>query len=122
MNTTEQTSIRFTGTQINYYFLCRKKLWYFTKNIEMEHNSDAVYLGKLIHETSANAVTSAAACSPKRCRTPKSINVERSGFKLGLLYSRTLSPGWLSLKRSAIEGARKPRPIEACKMVAGKGL
>ncbi|WP_169704502.1 CRISPR-associated protein Cas4 [Candidatus Kuenenia stuttgartiensis] len=52
MNTTEQTSIRFTGTQSNYYFLCRKKLWYFTKNIEMEHNSDAVYLGKLIHETS----------------------------------------------------------------------
>jgi CRISPR-associated exonuclease Cas4 len=45
-------NIRFTGTQINYYFLCRKKLWYFTKNIEMEQNSDAVYLGKLIHETS----------------------------------------------------------------------
>lgn len=44
--------IRFTGTQINYYFLCKKKLWYFVHNIEMEQNSDAVYLGKLIHETS----------------------------------------------------------------------
>ena len=52
MDTQLSTSIRFTGTQINYYFLCRKKLWYFTKNIEMEQNSDAVYLGKLIHETS----------------------------------------------------------------------
>lgn len=52
MNTTEQKNIRFTGTQINYYFLCKKKLWYFIKNIEMEQNSDAVYLGKLIHETS----------------------------------------------------------------------
>lgn len=45
-------SIRFTGTQMNYYFLCKKKLWYFSRNIEMEQTSDAVYLGKLIHETS----------------------------------------------------------------------
>ena len=45
-------SIRFTGTQINYYFLCKKKLWYFSKNIEMEQTSEAVYLGKLIHEAS----------------------------------------------------------------------
>src|SRR5574337_457388 len=46
------TSIRFTGTQINYYFLCKKKLWYFSHDIAMEQTSDAVYLGKLIHETS----------------------------------------------------------------------
>ena len=52
MNATEQTNIRFTGTQINYYFLCKKKLWYFSHDIAMEHTSDAVYLGKLIHETS----------------------------------------------------------------------
>lgn len=45
-------NIRFTGTQINYFFLCRKKLWYFSHDIQMEQNSDAVYLGKLIHETS----------------------------------------------------------------------
>ncbi|GAB63522.1 MAG: CRISPR-associated protein Cas4 [Candidatus Jettenia sp.] len=45
-------NIRFTGTQINYFFLCKKKLWYFSHDIQMEQNSDAVYLGKLIHETS----------------------------------------------------------------------
>lgn len=44
--------IRITGTQINYYFICKKKLWYFVHDIAMEQNSDAVYLGKLIHETS----------------------------------------------------------------------
>jgi len=44
--------LRFTGTQVNYYFLCKKKLWYFCHDIQMEKNSDAVYLGKLIHETS----------------------------------------------------------------------
>lgn len=45
-------NLRFTGTQFNYYFLCRKKLWYFSHYIQMEQNSDLVYLGKLIHETS----------------------------------------------------------------------
>lgn len=44
--------LRLTGTQINYYFLCQRKLWYFAHDIQMEQNNDAVYLGKLIHETS----------------------------------------------------------------------
>ena len=39
-----------TGTQINYYFLCFRKLWYFTHQIQMEHNSDLVEMGKVIHE------------------------------------------------------------------------
>jgi CRISPR-associated exonuclease Cas4 len=45
-------NLRFTGTEINYYFLCKKKLWYFSHDISMEQGSDMVYLGKLIHETS----------------------------------------------------------------------
>jgi len=43
---------RITGTHINYYFLCHRKLWLFANGIQMEHNSDLVYEGKLIHETS----------------------------------------------------------------------
>lgn len=46
------STLRHTGTEVNYYFLCAKKLWYFSRGIQMEHNSDAVYLGKLIHENS----------------------------------------------------------------------
>ena len=41
-----------TGTHINYYFLCHRKLWLFSNGIQMEHTSDLVYEGKLIHETS----------------------------------------------------------------------
>lgn len=40
-----------TGTHINYYFICHRKLWLFTNSIQMEHTSDTVYEGKLIHET-----------------------------------------------------------------------
>ncbi len=45
-------SPRITGVQINYYFGCRRKLWLFSRGIQMEHESDLVYQGKVIHETS----------------------------------------------------------------------
>jgi len=41
-----------TGTHINYYFSCHRQLWLFANSIQMEHISDAVTEGKLIHETS----------------------------------------------------------------------
>ena len=40
-----------TGTHINYYFICKRKLWLFANGIQMEQTSDLVYEGKLIHET-----------------------------------------------------------------------
>jgi len=40
------------ATHINYYFVCKRKLWLFANGINMEHTSDLVYEGKLIHETS----------------------------------------------------------------------
>ena len=41
-----------TGTQINYYYVCHRKLWLFSHNISMEHTSEAVEIGSLIHEYS----------------------------------------------------------------------
>lgn len=41
-----------TATHINYYFVCRRKLWFFANHIFSEHNSELVQLGKLIHEDS----------------------------------------------------------------------
>jgi len=40
------------GTHFNYYHVCKRKLWLFANGISMEHTSDLVYEGKLIHETS----------------------------------------------------------------------
>ena len=42
----------YTGTQVNYYFVCKRKLWLFSRNFEMEHSSDLVLLGKILHESS----------------------------------------------------------------------
>ena len=41
-----------TGTEVNYYLLCKRKLWLFSRGIQMEHTSDNVFMGKLIDEHS----------------------------------------------------------------------
>ena len=43
--------MQLTATHINYYHICRRKLWLFANGINMEHTSDTVYEGKLIGET-----------------------------------------------------------------------
>lgn len=44
--------MNLTGTHFNYYNVCKRKLWLFANGINMEHTSDLVYEGKLIHEES----------------------------------------------------------------------
>ena len=44
--------MKVTGTHFNYYQVCKRKLWLFANGITMEHTSDLVYEGKLIHEES----------------------------------------------------------------------
>lgn len=41
-----------TGLMIYYYFVCKRKLWYFVHEIEMEQNSELVSIGKVLDETS----------------------------------------------------------------------
>lgn len=41
-----------TGTHFNYYQFCLRKLWLFANGINMEQESDLVYEGKLVHESS----------------------------------------------------------------------
>ena len=43
---------KINGTQINYYFICKTKLWLFSHNIQLEHDSETVNLGKVLHEDS----------------------------------------------------------------------
>ncbi len=44
--------LKIQGTKMNYYFICKRKLWLYSKGITMEQNSDRVTSGKLIHEKS----------------------------------------------------------------------
>jgi len=41
---------KITGTLYSYYFLCKRKLWYSANNIDMEHESENVAIGKILGE------------------------------------------------------------------------
>ncbi len=43
---------RITGVMVYYYFVCRRKLWYFIHEINMENENENVMLGKLLDENS----------------------------------------------------------------------
>lgn len=43
---------RITGVMVYYYFVCKRKLWYFCHEIRMESNNEDVQLGKILDETS----------------------------------------------------------------------
>lgn len=43
---------RITGVMVYYYFVCHRKLWYFSHEINMEAEDESVMLGKLIDENS----------------------------------------------------------------------
>ena len=42
--------LTYTGTQVNYYLICKRKLWLFSRGLEMEEISDLVLLGRFLHE------------------------------------------------------------------------
>ena len=40
------------GIKVNYYFICKRKLWLFDKGLGMEEKNDRVIQGKVVHENS----------------------------------------------------------------------
>ena len=46
-----------TGTLVNYYFVCKSKLWLFANKINLEDNSEDVRIGKVLHELNEDKVS-----------------------------------------------------------------
>lgn len=44
--------MRITGNMVNYYFVCPRKLWLFSRELRFENNSERVAMGKLLDEDS----------------------------------------------------------------------
>ena len=40
-----------TGGMINYYFICKRKLWFFANYVELENENADVAIGKVIDES-----------------------------------------------------------------------
>ncbi|MBN2186292.1 MAG: CRISPR-associated protein Cas4 [Dehalococcoidia bacterium] len=43
-------ALRTNGVKVNYFFICQRKLWLYSKNLTMESGSDQVTLGRLLHD------------------------------------------------------------------------
>lgn len=41
-----------TGIMVYYYFVCKRKLWYFCHGIQMEAENENVQLGKFLDDSS----------------------------------------------------------------------
>lgn len=51
LSTDDLQMMRINGIMVNYYYICKRKLWLFSKNISLEMKSDRVLLGKILHES-----------------------------------------------------------------------
>lgn len=51
MQEAEREQRRITGVMVYYYFVCKRKLWYFSNELSMEQNNEAVEIGKILDET-----------------------------------------------------------------------
>lgn len=81
-------SLHYTGTQVNYFFVCQRKLWLFSHHITMEHTSDVVKMGKLIGQESYD-------------REKKDIQIDD-----------TISIDFLELRHNKIHEVKKSRAVE----------
>lgn len=81
-------NLKYTGTLINYFFVCKRKLWLFGRQINFEPESDIVALGKLLSETSYD-------------RQKKEIRIEE-----------TISIDWIDLKNKVIHEVKKSDKLE----------
>lgn len=80
-------TLNISGTEFNYYFVCHRKLWLFSHNIQCEHQSEDVALGKLLHEQSYNS---------------KKKEFQFEGIKVD----------WLDLKNKVIHEVKKSDKVE----------
>lgn len=62
--------MHITGSHFNYYMVCHRKLWLFSNGIQMEHTSDLVLEGRLVHESSYQQ------------RSEKYTEIEMDGIKI----------------------------------------
>lgn len=41
--------IRITGVMVQYYFACRRELWFFSRGLNFDFDNDDMLIGRMIH-------------------------------------------------------------------------
>ncbi|CAM3367166.1 CRISPR-associated protein Cas4 [Rhodothermus bifroesti] len=98
MLSTEMHKLCVTGTLVNYYVLCRRRVWLAVHGLWMEHESELVALGRLLDETSYTDEL-------------RHVNVEAEGPE-GLRLAGRID--WAELRDGVLhETKHSPRALEA---------
>ncbi|MCL0036511.1 CRISPR-associated protein Cas4 [Dehalococcoidia bacterium] len=74
MTESEFEALKVGGTEVNYFMVCRRKLWLYTHRLDLERSSEQVSLGALLHETAY-------------CRLPKRELLVDSLIKVDIMES-----------------------------------
>lgn len=48
----KQKETKVTGVMVQYYVLCKRELWFYTNQVNMNYDNDDISIGKAIHENS----------------------------------------------------------------------
>ena len=94
---------RITGVMIYYYFVCKRKLWYFCHEIRMEAENEDVILGKILDESSYSK-------NEKHINIDNIINIDFISEHKELHEVK---------KSKAAETRKRKRKRGSCKMVSG---
>ena len=41
--------MRITGVMVQYYFICKRELWFFSRNLNFDFENDDMLIGRIIH-------------------------------------------------------------------------
>lgn len=52
MTDEEFAELKTNGIKVNYYLVCQRKLWLYSRDLRMEQTNERVALGRLLHERS----------------------------------------------------------------------
>jgi CRISPR-associated exonuclease Cas4 len=69
---------RISGVQLNYYFICKRKLYLFSKGITFEKENEDVKIGRLIEQSYYTR--------EKKNRMVDAINIDGINFEDDVLY------------------------------------
>lgn len=89
--------MNITGTHINYYFHCRRQLWLFGRNIQMEQENVNVQIGKLVSEESYSREKHEWAISHQTGQLEDvlaNIKVDFIDYRAGIVHEIKKSPSW----------------------------
>ena len=77
--------LRITGVYVQYYFVCKRKLWFFSKNIKMEEKVYAVLMLEILGKP-ANHIKKVLEEIVEKLGNEKNVEITKKKINIRLLF------------------------------------